>query len=48
MLLAGLNALYTIFQDKIMWGGVRYKVLSATTCQVLGRITKATNNNKNN
>lgn len=36
MLLAGLNAVYAIFQRKIVWGGVRYEILSATTCRVLG------------
>lgn len=36
MFLAGLNALYAIFQRKIVWGGVRYEILSATTCRVLG------------
>lgn len=39
MLIAGLNAVYTVFQDKIIWGGVRYRILSATTCQVLGRVS---------
>lgn len=37
-LLAGINALYAIFQRKIVWGGVRYEILSATTCKVLGRV----------
>ncbi len=37
MFVAGLNAVYTVFQDKITWGGVRYRILSATKCQVLGR-----------
>jgi cellulose synthase/poly-beta-1,6-N-acetylglucosamine synthase-like glycosyltransferase len=41
MLVAGLNAVYTVFQDKIIWGGVRYRILSATTCQVLGRVSDA-------
>ena len=36
MFLAGLNAVYAIFQRKIVWGGVRYEILSATTCRVLG------------
>lgn len=36
--LAGINAFYAIFQRKFVWGGVRYKILSATTCKVLGRI----------
>ena len=41
--LAGINAFYAIFQRKIVWGGVRYKILSATTCKVLGRVK---NNNQ--
>ena len=44
MLVAGLNAVYTVFQDKIIWGGVRYRILSATTCQVLGRVSDTTEN----
>jgi cellulose synthase/poly-beta-1,6-N-acetylglucosamine synthase-like glycosyltransferase len=36
--LAGINALYAMFQRKIVWGGVRYEILSATTCRVLGRV----------
>ena len=40
MFLAGLNALYALFQNKIVWGGVRYEILSATKCRVLGRITE--------
>ena len=36
--LAGINALYAMFQRKIVWGGVRYKILSATKCKVLGRV----------
>ena len=36
--LAGINAFYAIFQSKIIWGGVQYKILSATTCKVLGRV----------
>ena len=42
MFVAGLNAVYTVFQDKIIWGGVQYRILSATTCQVLGRVSDAT------
>ena len=38
MLLAGLNAVYALFQNKIVWGGVRYEILSATKSRVLGRI----------
>lgn len=34
--LAGINALYSVFQRKITWGGVRYEILSATKCRVLG------------
>lgn len=37
MFLAGLNAVYALFQNKIVWGGVRYEILSATECRVLGR-----------
>ena len=44
MFVAGLNAVYTVFQDKIVWGGVRYRILSATTCQVLGRVSDPTDN----
>ena len=40
MFLAGLNAVYALFQNKIVWGGVRYEILSATRCRVLGRITE--------
>lgn len=36
--LAGINAFYAMFQRKIVWGGVRYEILSATTCKVLGRV----------
>jgi hypothetical protein len=46
MFVAGLNALYTLFQDKIIWGGVQYKILSATTCQVLGRVSDITDKTK--
>ena len=38
MCVAGLNALYALFQNKITWGGVRYEILSATKCRVLGRV----------
>ncbi len=41
MLLAGLNAVYALFQNKIVWGGVRYEILSATKSRVLGRTTEA-------
>ena len=40
MLLAGLNAVYAAFQNKIVWGGVRYEILSATKSRVLGRTTE--------
>jgi len=40
LFVAGLNALYALFQNKIVWGGVRYEILSATKCRVLGRVTK--------
>ena len=36
--LAGLNAVYAVFQRKITWGGVRYEILSATKCRVLGPV----------
>ena len=36
--LAGINALYAVFQRKITWGGVRYEILSATKCRVLGAV----------
>ena len=36
--LGGINALYAVFQRKITWGGVRYEILSATKCRVLGRV----------
>ncbi len=36
--LGGINALYSIFQRKITWGGVRYEILSATKCRVLGSV----------
>ena len=36
--LVGLNAFYAMFQRKIVWGGVRYEITSATTCKVLGRV----------
>jgi len=36
--LAGINAFYAMFQRKIVWGGVQYEILSATTCKVLGRV----------
>lgn len=42
MFVAGLNAVYTVFQDKIIWGGVQYRILSATKCQVLGRASDVT------
>lgn len=40
MFLAGLNSVYALFQNKIVWGGVRYEILSATKCRVLGRIAE--------
>ncbi len=36
--LAGINAVYAVFQRKITWGDVRYEILSATKCRVLGRV----------
>ena len=41
-LVAGLNALYALFQNQIVWGGVRYEILSATKCRVLGRVKRKT------
>jgi cellulose synthase/poly-beta-1,6-N-acetylglucosamine synthase-like glycosyltransferase len=38
MFVAGINALYALFQNKIVWGGVRYEIISATKCRVLGRV----------
>lgn len=38
--LAGLNAVYAVFQRKITWGGVRYEILSATKCKVLGVVQR--------
>ena len=38
LFLAGINAVYAIFQRKITWGGIRYEILSATKCRVLGRV----------
>ena len=35
----GLNCLYALFQNRIVWGGVRYEILSATRCRVLGRVS---------
>ena len=36
LFLGGINAVYAVFQRKITWGGVRYEILSATKCRVLG------------
>ena len=38
LFLGGINAVYAIFQRKITWGGVRYEILSATKCRVLGTV----------
>ena len=43
--LAGLNAVYAVFQRKITWGGVRYEILSATKCRVLGRVKRKQKDN---
>ena len=40
MFLAGLNAVYALFQNKIVWGGVQYEIVSATESRVLGRTTE--------
>ncbi len=48
MFLAGLNTLYALFQNKIVWGGVRYEILSATKCRVLGQITEEDGTNGQN
>ena len=46
VLVVGLNALYAIFQKKIVWGGVGYEILSATTCRVLGRVAVRNNDDE--
>ena len=43
--LAGLNAVYAVFQRKITWGGVRYEILSATKCRVLGAVKRKQEDN---
>ena len=43
--LAGLNAIYAVFQRKITWGGVRYEILSATKCRVLGAVKRKQEDN---
>ncbi len=43
--LAGLNAIYAVFQRKITWGGVRYEILSATKCRVLGAVKRKSKDN---
>ena len=43
--LAGLNAVYAVFQRKITWGGVRYEILSATKCRVLGAVKQKQEDN---
>ena len=43
--LAGLNAVYAVFQRKITWGGVRYEILSATKCRVLGAVKRKPKDN---
>ena len=43
--LAGLNAIYAVFQRKITWGGVRYEILSATKCRVLGAVKRKPKDN---
>ena len=47
MFLAGMNAVYALFQNKIVWGGVRYEILSATKCRILGTINRPNNNQQN-
>ena len=37
--IAAINAIWAIFQNEIVWGNVRYRILSDTECQVLGRVT---------
>lgn len=44
MFLAGINAVYAMFKNKIVWGGVRYEILSATKCRILGTINRPNNN----
>ena len=36
--IAAINVVWAIFQNEIVWGNVRYKILSDTECQVLGRV----------
>ena len=45
LLLGGINAVYAAFQRKITWGGVRYEILSATKCRVLGAVKPRQKNN---
>ena len=45
LFLAGINAVYSMIQRKITWGGVRYKILSATKCQVLGPVNRKQKDN---
>ena len=45
LFLAGINAVYAVFQRKITWGGVRYEILSATKCRVLGTVQPKRKNN---
>ena len=37
--IAAINVIWAIFQNEIVWGNVRYRILSDTKCQVLGRVT---------
>ncbi len=45
LFLGGINAVYAAFQRKITWGGVRYEILSATKCRVLGAVKPRSKNN---
>ena len=37
-IVAAFNVIITLFKKEIVWGGVRYKILSATTSQIMGRV----------
>ena len=37
-MVAAVNVIFTLFKNEIVWGGVNYKILSATKSQVVGRL----------
>jgi len=37
-MVAAVNVIFTLFKNEIVWGGVHYKILSATKSQVVGRL----------